>query len=166
MIKNTSFHSICTWSIFVLLFAIANHVHALPIQQKDKMTCEEQVARKPSFLERIIVKKLKKLERKQQKAMNKTETLAIVSPILGGLGILGWIASIAASFALSYVGLVLAIILGASASIAAIITGVIGLRHIQDDSNLQGRGLAIVGIVIGSLAALLFLVTSIGALLG
>jgi len=166
-IKKTGGLLVC-----ILIFFSINMLSAAPIQKTGVAETEKtapQKVKKRSVLSWVLNKKIKKAIKKYQNsnrvAMAKTEPLAIVSPILGVLGIIGWIASVAASFALSKPGVAVAITLGVLATIGAIITGILGLKRINNDSaNLKGKGLAIAGLVLGGLAAVLFLINTIGAL--
>ncbi len=156
----------------MLILLSVNVLIAAPVQKTEAVEEETAVSKqtkKRPILSWILNKKIKKAIKKHQhsndKMMAKTEPLAIASPILGVLGIVGWIAAIAASFALSTPGLVVAITLGVLATIGAIVTGILGLKRINNDSaNLKGKGLAIAGLVLGGLAAVLFLINTIGAL--
>lgn len=156
--KKIYFIGIC-----VLLCAI--HTQAMPVQAPTPTTQITPV-KKPTFMERMADKILKKKLKKAKKKANMTQVdaQAIVSPILGIVSLLAWVSSIYASFGLSTAGVVISIIVGFAAGIAAVVLGARALKRIDNDPNVTGRALAITGIVLGSLALLIFVTQSILAL--
>jgi len=144
-------------AISLLFFSI--EMTATPMQSANSKT-ETTKQQKPTFKKRIahkiLNKKFKKIKEKNNSMANEIPTFW--SPILGVVSIAAWVASIAASFALSSPGVIVSVIIGFAAGIAGLI---IGIRALRANRN---RGLAIAGIVLSGLALLVFLVNSILAL--
>jgi len=150
-------------AIGVLFFALP--ITAMPVQTSARKT-EVVQKQKRTFAERIAHKILKKKIKRAHKKNNMTniDRQAIISPVLGVVSILAWMASIYASFGLSVAGVVIALIIGVGAGIAALILGRRALKRIDSDPALSGRGLAILGMVLGGLGLLIILANGILAL--
>lgn len=84
----------------------------------------------------------------------KTNILALVSVVSGGLALLSALVSLVLSFLAAVPGFICASVSGLFA-LAAIVTGIIGLVQVNREGNTEkGKGLAIAGLALGVLGLL------------
>lgn len=123
--------------------------------QQQKLTFKQVIANT------IFKKKGKKLKKQKRK---KIELLAILSPIFGLLGFATFIGAWVASFALVEAGVVIFAVLTFLLALGAILAGRKARKNIAANSGKKGKVLALVGIVLGSIVSLAFIINAILAI--
>lgn len=90
-----------------------------------------------------------------QTTSGKTNILALIAVISGGLALLSALVSLVLALIIAIPGFICASV-GGLFALAAIITGIIGLVQVNRPENTdQGKGLAIAGIAMGALGLII-----------
>jgi len=118
-----------------------------------------------SLKERLTKRILhQKFKRKFKKKRVEARPSAVISLIAGLLAVAGFIGSIATSFALAGVATVILVVLTGIFAIGALVFGFRALK--KDDGDATTKVMAIMGLILGGLAGLIWLIFLIGAAIG
>jgi len=150
-----------TFLILSLLFLVTNPVGAVRTGELPQQELKTEV----------LTEKGKKLRKQKKKSRGKGKGLrntpSLLSAIFGAGSLAAVIGSIAASFALSGVGVLIFALLGLGFGIIAIVNGTRGIKMVKEDPSLKGsQGGAVVGLFVAGLALLLLLALTLGAIFG